>query len=273
MIASYLLNPGKPSHGMDALALEYLNHKTITYAEVTGSGKKQIGFADVDVQTATRYSGEDADITLRLKQTLAPLLREQNLETLFLDMEMPLMEVLAEMERIGVKINADFLKIMSKKLAHEMARIEKTIYELAGTEFNINSPKQLAEILFVKLKLTPTKKTKTGFSTNVDVLEELAPVHPLPAEILKYRTLSKLKSTYIDALPLDDQSENGQAPHLAQPDRDRDRQAFKQRSEPPEHPHTHRSRAGDQTGVHRRTAARACSRPITPRSSCASSPT
>ncbi len=202
MIASYLLNPGKPSHGMDALALEYLNYKTITYAEVTGSGKKQIGFADVDVQTATRYSGEDADITLRLKQTLAPLLREQNLERLFLDMEMPLMEVLVDMERIGVKINADFLKLMSEKLGIEIAGIEKTIYELAGTEFNINSPKQLAEILFVKLGLTPTKKTKTGFSTNVDVLEELAAVHPLPAEILKYRTLSKLKSTYIDALPL-----------------------------------------------------------------------
>jgi DNA polymerase-1 len=202
MIASYLLNPGKPSHGMDALALEYLNYRPITYAEVTGSGKKQIGFADVDVKTATRYSGEDADITLRLKRTLAPLLREHNLEKLFLDIEMPLMEVLVDMERIGVKINADFLKLMSKKLGTDMAAIENTIYELAGTEFNINSPKQLSEILFVKLKLTPTKKTKTGFSTNVDVLEELAPVHPLPAEILKYRTLAKLKSTYIDALPL-----------------------------------------------------------------------
>jgi DNA polymerase-1 len=202
MIASYLLNPGRQSHGMDALALEYLDYKTITYAEVTGSGKKQIGFADVDVRTAARYSGEDADITLRLKQTLAPLLREHDLERLFFDMEMPLMEVLAAMERIGVKIDADFLKLMSKKLGIEMAGIEKTIYELAGEEFNINSPKQLAELLFVKLKLTPTKKTKTGFSTNVDVLEELAPVHPLPAEILKYRTLAKLKSTYIDALPL-----------------------------------------------------------------------
>jgi DNA polymerase-1 len=202
MIASYLLNPGKPSHGMDALALEYLNYKTITYAEVTGSGKKQIGFADVDVQTATRYSGEDADITLRLKQVLAPQLRDQALEKLFIEIEMPLMEVLADMERVGVKINADFLKHMSEKLGSEMRRIEKTIYELAGTEFNINSPKQLAEILFVKLNLTPTKKTKTGFSTNMDVLEELAAVHPLPAEILKYRTHAKLKSTYIDALPL-----------------------------------------------------------------------
>ena len=202
MIASYLLNPGKPSHGMDAIALEYLNYKTITYAEVTGTGKKQIGFAAVDVQTATRYSGEDADITLRLKQVLAPLLKEQNLEKLFQEMEMPLMEVLADMERAGVKIDADFLKIMSEKLGKEMAGVEKTIYELAGTEFNINSPKQLSDILFVKLNLTPVKKTKTGFSTDVDVLEELAHVHLLPAEILKYRTLTKLKSTYVDALPV-----------------------------------------------------------------------
>jgi DNA polymerase-1 len=201
MIASYLLNPGKPSHGMDALALEYLNYKTITYAEITGTGKKQIGFEAVDIKTATKYSGEDADITLRLKQVLAPLLHEQNLERLFLDMEMPLMEILAEMERVGVKIDADFLKNMSVNLSKDMKGIEKTIYELAGTEFNINSPKQLSEILFTKLKLTPMKKTKTGFSTDVDVLEALAHIHPLPAEILNYRTLAKLKSTYVDALP------------------------------------------------------------------------
>jgi DNA polymerase I len=202
MIASYLLNPGKTSHGLESIALEYLNYKTMTYAEVTGFGKKQISFSAVDIKTATRYSGEDADITLRLKQTLAPLLKEQNIEKLFRDLEMPLMEVLADMERIGVKIDADFLKNMSAKLGTEIAQIEQTIYSIAGTEFNINSPKQLAEILFVKLALTPIKKTKTGFSTNVDVLEELAHLHPLPAEILKYRTLAKLKSTYIDALPL-----------------------------------------------------------------------
>jgi len=195
MIASYLLNPGKASHSMDALALEYLNYKTLTYADVTGSGKKQIGFAEVDVDTATRYSGEDADITLRLKYTLAPLLHEQNFDMLFQDMEMPLMEVLADIERTGVMIDANFLFNISKKLGKDMAGIEKNIYTLAGTEFNINSTKQLAEILFKKLNLTPIKKTKTGFSTDVDV-------HPLPAEILKYRTFAKLKSTYVDALPL-----------------------------------------------------------------------
>jgi DNA polymerase-1 len=202
MIASYLLNPGKPSHGLDSLALEYLSYKTTTYAEVTGSGKQQLGFSEVEVNAATQYSGEDADIALQLKQTLAPMLREQNLDALFRDVEMPLMEVLADMERAGVKLDAGLLKSLSQRLEKEIAVIEKTVYELAGTAFNINSPKQLADILFVKLRLTPLKRTKTGFSTNVDVLEELAHAHPLPAEILRYRTLAKLKSTYVDALPL-----------------------------------------------------------------------
>ncbi len=201
MVASYLLNPAKPSHGLDAIALEYLNYKTITYAEITGTGKNQISFAAVDVKTATRYSGEDADIALRLKHRLVPMLQEQNLDKLFRELEMPLMEVLADIERTGVKIDPHVLKGISLKLERDINNIEKTIYELAGMTFNINSPKQLAEILFNKLQLAPLKKTKTGFSTNVDVLEELAHIHPLPAEILKYRTLAKLKSTYVDALP------------------------------------------------------------------------
>ncbi|HSA77633.1 MAG TPA: DNA polymerase I [Nitrospirota bacterium] len=201
MIASYLLNPGRASHSLDAIALEFLNYRTTTYKDVTGAGKNQIGFQEVDIEAATRYSGEDADIALRLERLLEPRLREQNLEKLFRELEMPLMEVLADIERTGVKIDAEFLRHMSRKLEKETARITETIYELAGTEFNINSPKQLADILFGKLGLTPVKKTKTGFSTNVDVLEELAHLHALPAEILRFRTLSKLKSTYIDALP------------------------------------------------------------------------
>jgi DNA polymerase-1 len=173
----------------------------MTYTEVTGTGKKQIGFNEVDITTATRYSGEDADITLRLKMHLEPKLREQGLDSLFRDVEMNLLRVLVDMEYAGIKIDAGLLKIMSGKLEHDTAKIVSDIYGLAGAEFNINSPKQLADILFVKLGLTPIKKTKTGFSTDVDVLEELAHIHPLPAEILKYRTLSKLKSTYVDALP------------------------------------------------------------------------
>jgi len=202
MIASYLLNPSKPSHGMDAIALEYLNHKTITYADVTGSGKKQIGFDEVDINTATRYSGEDADIALRLKQVLEPRLREHGLERLFHEVEMPLMSILADMERSGVKIDAGYLAGMSTRLDRKLALITDSIYQLAGSTFNINSSKQLADILFGKLGLTPLKKTKTGFSTDVDVLQELAASHPLPAEILTYRGLAKLKSTYVDALPV-----------------------------------------------------------------------
>jgi DNA polymerase-1 len=201
MIASYLLNPSKTSHSLAASALEYLNYKTTTYGEVTGAGKKQIGFNEVDIATATQYSGEDADIAFRLKQVLEPKLREQGLDSLFADVEMRLLGVLAEMEFIGVKIDAGLLQVMSRNLERETAKIVTSIYELAGTEFNINSPKQLADILFVRLRLTPVKKTKTGFSTDVDVLEELSSAHPLPAEILKYRTLAKLKSTYVDALP------------------------------------------------------------------------
>ena len=202
MIASYVLNPSKQSHSLDSLALEFLNYKALTYAEVTGTGKKQKSFAEVDLETATRYSGEDADIALRIQGILEPQLREQGLDSLFRDVEMPLMSVLADMEYAGVRIDSGLLADMSGRLERETSSIIRTIYELAGTEFNINSPKQLADVLFVKLGLAPVKRTKTGLSTNVDVLEELSLVHPLPAEILKYRTLAKLKSTYVDALPL-----------------------------------------------------------------------
>lgn len=201
MIASYLLNPSKPSHGLDAIALEYLNYRTMTYAEVTGKGRKQIGFNDVDVATATRYSGEDADIALRLKELLEPKLREQGMDSLFHDLEMRLMAVLADMEFAGVKVDAPFLHAMSLRLEQAIEQVRGSIYTLAGTEFNINSPKQLADVLFTRLGLTPVKRTKTGYSTDVDVLEQLSGVHPLPAEILQYRTLAKLKSTYVDALP------------------------------------------------------------------------
>ncbi len=201
MIASYLLNPSKQSHGLDAIALEYLNYKTTTYAEVTGSGKKQIGFDEVDISAATRYSGEDADIALRLKQLLEPKLRELGMEKLFREIEMPLMQVLAEMERAGVKVDASLLGSMSKRLEQDLLQITERIYTLAGTKFNINSPKQIGEVLFDKLGLKPLKRTKTGYSTDVDVLQELARSHPLPAEVLSYRSLAKLKSTYIDALP------------------------------------------------------------------------
>lgn len=201
MIASYVINPGRPSHSLEAIALEYLDYKVTTYEDVTGSGKGQRPFEEVDIETATRYAGEDADIVLRLKRELEPRLKEHGLEVLFRDIEMPLMEVLADIELTGVKIDAGFLHDLSRRLEAEIEESARSIYEMAGTEFNINSPKQLADILFGKIGLRPSKRTKTGFSTNVDVLEELSHIHPLPGEILNYRSLVKLKSTYIDALP------------------------------------------------------------------------
>ncbi|MBI4640793.1 MAG: DNA polymerase I [Candidatus Tectomicrobia bacterium] len=201
MIASYLLNPARRTHNLDEIAMEYLNHRMITYKEVVGTGAKEINFAQVKVEKACDYSCEDADITLRLTQKLAPMLKEERLEKLFYEIELPLVEVLATMEMNGVKVDVDLLREMSKMLEIQLNQSVEKIYAIAGEEFNINSPKQLQEILFEKLKLPPIKKTKTGYSTDVEVLEKLAFQHDLPAEILVFRQISKLKSTYIDALP------------------------------------------------------------------------
>jgi DNA polymerase-1 len=201
MIASYLLNPTKPVHNLENIALEYLDYKILTYEEVVGKGKKQIGFEEVPIDKATKYSCEDSDITLRLKGVLSPLIEEKGLRTLFYDVEMPLLEVLAEIEMNGFKIDKGLFHEMSKEIEGELNTIIERIYFLAGEEFNINSPKQLADILFKKLGLKPTKKTKTGYSTNVEVLQELSLQHELPREILKYRNLFKIKSTYLDTLP------------------------------------------------------------------------
>lgn len=201
MLASYLINPSKRNHSLEDIALEYLGYKMTTYKEVVGTGKKEIGFEEVDIKTAARYSGEDADITFRLTNLLSPIIKEKGMDELFYKVEIPLIDVLAVIERNGVKINVDFLREMSKTLEIELDQLISKIYALAGEKFNINSSKQLREILFDKLKLTPVKRTKTGYSTDVDVLEQLALQHELPAEILNYRQLSKLKSTYVDSLP------------------------------------------------------------------------
>ena len=200
MLASYVLDPSRRGHGLDDLALELLGHKTITYKEVAGTGAKQIGFDEVEVERATEYAAEDSDITWRLYKNLQPKLTDELLE-LFNDIEMPLLEVLAEMEVNGIFVDKHHLADLSKMINKEMQKCEISIYSLAGEEFNINSPKQLAVILFEKLKLPVVKKTKTGYSTDVSVLEELASQHELPDKIYNYRQLQKLKSTYVDALP------------------------------------------------------------------------
>ncbi|MDP7554889.1 MAG: DNA polymerase, partial [Nitrospinota bacterium] len=206
MIASYLINPSKHNHNLEDIALEYLDYRVTTYKEVTGTGSKEIGFNKVDIETAASYSGEDADITLQLSKKLLPALAigiidKDALVSLLNNVELPLAEVLAEIEINGVKINKNFLKKMSKDLEKDISLSAQKIYDMAGEVFNINSPKQLSELLFEKLKFPPLKKNKTGYSTDMRVLEQLS-THPLPAEIILYRQLSKLKSTYVDALPL-----------------------------------------------------------------------
>jgi len=199
MIADYLLNPNKPNHSLEKCALDYLGVKKISFDEVIGKGKKD--FRKLSIESAAKYSCEDSAFTLRLKNILEPEIKKQGLDVLFYDVEMPLIEVLVDMEMAGIKIDLSLMSALSKELDRELTSLEKRIYFLAGQEFNINSPKQLREILFEKLGLRTIKRIKTGFSTDVGVLEALALEHELPREILEHRTLSKLKGTYVDALP------------------------------------------------------------------------
>jgi len=202
MLASYLLNPSKRAHNLDQIALDFLDHKTITYEEVAGKGKKAVLFSEVPLEKAVPYACEDADVTLMAKDALAPRLEEIGLTKLLKDIEMPLVPVLMRMEMRGTLVDVDRLHELSKSFEHQLDALEGSIYGLAGEEFNINSSQQMGRILFEKLKLPVQKKTKkkTGYSTDVNVLMTLAQQHELPALVLKHRTLSKLKSTYADAL-------------------------------------------------------------------------
>ncbi len=202
MLASYLINPSKRAHNLDQIALDFLDHKTITYKEVVGKGKNASGFAQVPIEKAVPYACEDADITLMACNVLGPELNKAGLTELLEEVEMPLVPVLMKMEMTGICVNKDKLHSLSKTFEIKLGTLEKSIYEIAGERFNIKSTQQLGHILFDKLKLPTGKKTKkkTGFSTDVDVLTELAVNHELPALILKHRTLAKLKSTYTDAL-------------------------------------------------------------------------
>ncbi len=202
MLASYVLDPSKRQHGLDALALELLGHQNITYADVAGKGAKQIGFDEVEIEPAAEYAAEDSDITWRLTHALKARLKDETLK-LYEELELPLIEVLADMEMTGVRVDREHLAKLSRQLDKDLKKLEDEIYALAGEPFNINSPKQLGVILFEKLELRVIKKTKTGPSTDMSVMEELAGEHELPDRIVNYRQLSKLKSTYIDALPLE----------------------------------------------------------------------
>jgi DNA polymerase-1 len=202
MVASYLLNPSKRAHNLDQIAMDFLGHKTIPYQEVTGKGKNAISFNKVLLEKAVPYACEDADITLMAKDVLMPRLQEIGLTDLMENVEMPLVPVLLRMEMQGTSVDIDRLHELSKSFEHQLEALEGSIYGLAGEEFNINSSQQLGNILFNKLNLPVLKKTKkkTGYSTDVDVLTRLAAEHEIPALVLKHRTLTKLKSTYADAL-------------------------------------------------------------------------
>jgi DNA polymerase-1 len=211
MLASYLLNPNRSSHGLNALAVELLDHKMISYGDVAGSGKEQKNFAQVEVAKAAVYSCEDADATWLLQKLFLPQVTESGMDDLLFQLEMPLVKILAEMELYGVKLDLPLLQKLSAKFGAQLAGLEGEIFRCAGTTFNINSPKQLGEVLFERLQLPCGKKTKTktGWSTNVDELERLAVDHEIGRLILQYRSLSKLKSTYTDALPKLVYSESG----------------------------------------------------------------
>ncbi|MBT8409546.1 MAG: DNA polymerase I [Alphaproteobacteria bacterium] len=201
MLLSYALHAGIHNHGMDLLSERYLGHTPIPIKPLLGTGKSAVTFDKVPVEDAVKYAAEDADITLRLWQLLKPQLHQKKVTTVYETLERPMVPVLAQMEMHGIKVDRDTLSRMSNAFAQKMAGLEAEIHELAGETFNVGSPKQLGEILFDKLELPGGKKGKTGaYGTGADVLEDLATEHDLPRRILDWRQLSKLKSTYTDAL-------------------------------------------------------------------------
>lgn len=203
MVASYVLDPGRRSHGLDMLALEFLAYQMMSYEEVCGKGKSAIGFDEVPVSVASRYSCEDADVTVRLAELFTEQLEQLGLTNLFCEIEMPLVPVLADMEAKGIRIDLRVFDRLKAELARERTRVEQEVHAAAGEGFNINSNAQLRRILFEKLGLPVLKKTSSGPSTDASVLERLAEDgHELPRLIMEYRELAKLESTYIDTLPM-----------------------------------------------------------------------
>ena len=203
MLMSYVLDSGKNRHNMDSLSEIHLNHKTITFRDLVGSGKKEINFSKVSIENAKDYAAEDADVTYRLYKKFYKSLKEEKMVKIYEVFEKPMIKILAFMEMEGVKIDNDFLKVLSSKFEKKIEKIQKEIFKMSGKEFNIASPKQLGEIIYNDLKIAGLKKTKKGsFATSASVLEDLAfKGHKFPELVLNWRQVSKLKNTYSDSLP------------------------------------------------------------------------
>ncbi len=202
MLLSYVLDAGNNRHNMDVLSEIHLGHKTISYKDVVGTGKKQLNFSDVNLEEATKYAAEDADVTLRLHNLLIDRVNNEKLKKIYEVFEKPMIKLLAKLEINGVKVDDIYLKQLSKKFEERLRKIEKEIYKVSGKEFNIGSPKQLGEIIYNELKIAKLKKTKKGsLATSAKILEDLALTgHKFPNLVLEWRQVSKLKSTYTDAL-------------------------------------------------------------------------
>ncbi|HMP78255.1 MAG TPA: DNA polymerase I [Pirellulaceae bacterium] len=200
MVADFLVNPGRHTHNLDDLALRFLDHKTIKISELIGSGKSQRRMDEVPLAAIAAYAAQDADIPWRLKPMFESMLEQQGLSRLFHEVEMPLVHVLAEMESLGVAVDRQVLTSISQEFSERLSVLEHQIVDLAGEPFNVDSPTQLARIMFEKLGLRSVKKTKAGHSTDIEVLEVLSAEHPLPRCVIEYRQLAKLKNTYADVL-------------------------------------------------------------------------
>jgi DNA polymerase I len=202
LLAAYVLEPGIRGYDIGSLADIHLKHRLQSLGELTGKGKTKRSFAELDVGTAARYAADKTEMILELGRYFRKRIAEEGMDALYSGLEMPLMEVLVQMEMSGVRIDVDLLRKMSGELSCQMEKLSGRICGMAGEVFNINSPKQLGYILFEKLKLKPARKGKSGYSTDIEVMTKLAQGHDLPGLILEFRQLSKLKSTYVDALPL-----------------------------------------------------------------------
>ena len=202
MLLSYTLDAGNNRHNMDTLSELHLGHKTISYKDLVGSGKKQLNFSEVNLDRATAYAAEDADVTLRLYSILSNRVEKEKLNKIYEIFEKPMIKILSKLETNGIKVDNDYLKSLSEKFQARLVKIEKEIYNISGKEFNIGSPKQLGEIIYNDLKIAKLKKQKKGsLATSAKILEDLASAgQKFPNLVLEWRQVSKLKSTYTDAL-------------------------------------------------------------------------